>query len=563
MSYITIKEAYSSETVYDDPENPQASTTITTYTFYRFNTDSRQVEQETGSYNAYPPAGFSFVGEFWSECSGTTRLGYVHDGAGGFTIEEEEDSLSCGFVPTDPLTCDLVLSVTQTTSVDGTTAEVVATGVNGRARYRLDGGPEQLSPFFYNVAPGAHQADVRDDGLASCRRSVRFVVDPLPPVEPPTGAPEGVDLVGQPRWCQVPAPAGATVLVELWAESAHGADDFTRVFVSQKQASATGVVATRLDSLLWPLLQPVAPPMGAAAGQVQVCRTNLVNYFVRTAVLVPGRVATYETGPLRTALRGALPAEWRHLDYFTYRLDAYAQPPFLTWQPAGQALTPAQPQWLFWLCPAGSPAALTVRRSYVRTGFAGGTPLVEDESVSLSAGRGPAFRLLAIPVKPRPNTDSVSVGLYTAQGESLSPLVSYPMVAETERSRYVCFTNSFGCLDTLRAEGRLDGTLEATATLVDRPPLATDGRAAPTRLTFDVQALRKLKLATGWLTAAEQAWLQELVLAREIWQVHPRLGVLPLAWPKRSLAVGGDEPPLRGMTLEFDYAFDPTAYARF
>jgi hypothetical protein len=563
MSYITILEQYTSETVYNDPDNPQAGTTITTYSIYRFNTDTRAVELFTGSYNAAQPADFSFSGEFWSECSGTTRLGYVHDGVGDFSVDEEQDSLSCGFVPTDPLTCDLALDYTLSTTPDGTTVEVDATGLNGRAHYRLDGGPEQLSPFFYNVAPGVHQADVRDDGLASCRRSLRFMVDPPPPVEAPGGAPEGVDLVGQPLWCAVSAPAGATVRVELWAESAHGADDFARVFVSQKQASATGVVSTRLDSLLWALLQPVAPPVGAAAGQVRVCHENLVNYFVRTAVLVPGREAAYQTGPLRTALRGALPAEWRPLDYFTYRLDAYAQPPFLSWKPAGQSLTPGQPEWLFWLCPAGSPAQLTVRRSYTRTGFAGGAPLVEDEVVSLSAGRGPDFRLLAIPVKPRPNTDAVSVSLYDAQDVGLSPLAMYPMVAATARSRYLVFTNSFGCFDTLRAEGRLDGTLEATASLVDRPPLATDRRAAPSRVTVEVQAQRKLKLAVGWLTAEEQAWLQELVLARELWQVHPRLGVLPLAWPKRSLAVGGDEPPLRGLTLEFDYAFDPTAYARF
>ena len=75
-------------------------------------------------------------------------------------------------------------------------------------------------------------------------------------------------------------------------------------------------------------------------------------------------------------------------------------------------------------------------------------------------------------------------------------------------------------------------------------------------------AARKLKLATGWLRAAELEWLQDLVLAREIWLVHARLGLLPLLLAKRSLSPAADDGPLRGMQLEFDYAFAPTAYAR-
>ena len=560
---IALLQTYSSETVYDDPNDPRASTTTTTYTFYSFDPSTLQVAMETGAYGGYAPADFSFVGEFYWDCSGTTRESYVHDGRGGFTVATEADSLSCGFVPTTPLTCDLALGVTQTTTASGVTAEVVATGVHGRAHYRLDGGPEQLSPFFYNVPAGVHRADVRDDGLATCRRSYSFTVAVPAAPAVPAGAPAGVDFVGQPLWCRVAAPAGAEVLVELWAESAQGAEDFRRVFVSQQRANATGEVSTRLDTLLWPLLRAFVPPVGPAATQVQLCRVNLTNYFVRTAVLVPGRLAAYQTGPLRTALRGALPAEWRQRDYFTYRLDAYAQPPFLSWQPARKRITPEQPEWLFWLCPDGTPTSLTVRRTYVRTGFAMGAPLVEEETVPLVAGRGPRHRLLAIPVKPRPGVDSVSVGLYSALNEALSPLAAYAVVPATARSRYVCFGNSFGCFDTLRAEGRLDSVLEATATAVERPAQATDQGVTAERVTTDVQAARKLKLATGWLTPDQQEWLQELVFARDIWHLHPQLGPLPLLLPKRSLAVAGDDAPLRGALLEFDYAFESTAYARF
>jgi hypothetical protein len=562
---ITLLERYDTTIVYDDPNDPRAGRDVTTYVIYRFDEISRTVSQEGGSYDGSPPANYSFVGEFFAGCDGTTLNHYTHNGAGGFTVRGDADSLSCGYVPPTVLTCDLVLAdVVVSTAPDGTTtAEVPATGAHGRVHYRLDGGPEQTSRFFYDVAPGPHLVAVRDDGLVNCRRTRAFVVAAAPAVQAPAGAPAGVDLVAQPLWHRTPAPAGATVHVELYAERTHGADDFALVFTARQQATATGVVATRLDTLLLPLLRAFAPPTGRAADQVQVCRTNLVNYFVRTAVRVPGRAATYATGPLRTALRGALPAEWRGLDYFTYRLDAYDQPPFLSWAPAGQALTPTQPGWLFWLCPGDQPTALTVRRRYVRTGFAQGAPLVEDEVLDLRGGRGPKHRLLAIPIKPRAGMDAVSVGLYDAQDAPLSPELRFSLVAETPRSRYLSFTNSFGCLDTLRTEGKLEETLEGTATLVERPAQAGDAAGAPEQLTTDVTATRKLKLAIGWRTAAELAWVQELVLAPEIWLHHPRLGPLPLKLAKRSLALPGDEGGLRGMSLEFDYAFAPTAIARF
>ena len=131
---------------------------------------------------------------------------------------------------------------------------------------------------------------------------------------------------------------------------------------------------------------------------------------------------------------------------------------------------------------------------------------------------------------------------------------------ETERTRYLLFTNSLGGVDTLRCEGRLEGTLEATTEKVDLPAVAGTGAPAADRRVADLTASRKLKLTTGWLTAAELAWVQELVLSRELWLLVA--GQLrPLDWPKRSLAVYSDEPGLRKLQLEFDYAYAPTAYA--
>ena len=134
----------------------------------------------------------------------------------------------------------------------------------------------------------------------------------------------------------------------------------------------------------------------------------------------------------------------------------------------------------------------------------------------------------------------------------------------TERTCYLLFTNSLGGVDTLRTEGRLESTLEATTEQVELPALAPvigqQPAPAAQRQAFDVTATRKLKLATGWLMSAQLAWLQELLLSREVWQWKDGK-LLPLDYKKRQLLYESDTDPLRGVLLEFDYAFAPTAYA--
>ncbi|MVN76929.1 hypothetical protein GO988_11395 [Hymenobacter sp. HMF4947] len=572
MSLILLRTSYENGTPYGDRTSQFYGTTYDTTSWY-FDTDSLAVlTQVAGIYDNFQDASdldeFKFDGEFYAYCAGTTRRGYVHDGYGSFTVEEEENSLSCGFVPPAALTCDLAsASVSQTPTPGGATLEAKITGtVNGRLRYRLDAGTEQASRFYYNVLPGAHVLSLRDDGLAGCERTVRFVVAPPPPPPVPLGAPVGLDFVGQPVWYRTaPVAANADVALELWAESAHGAEDFSLVFTLRKRADKLGAIQFRLDTLLWPLLSPFVPTVATATTR---CRTNLVNYYVRTSVLAPGRPPVYATGPLRTAVRGSLPAEWRDTDYFRFRTQAFALPPFLSWQPAGpgayagdalKRVTLDQPEWLFWLCPVDV-AGLRISRSYDQGPHSAVVPVVEVEPLAPVPARGWQHQLLAIPLRAQAGYQRMAVRVESADGQVLSPPAWYTLVEATPQTRYVLFTNSLSGVDTLRCEGRLEGTLEVTAEKVERPAAYGDAGAAPDRQVSDVTGLRKLKLASGWLSPAELAWVQELLLTREAWQQRgPQL--LPLDVAKRSLAPYSDEKGLRGLLLEFDYAFAPTAYA--
>lgn len=511
--------------------------------------------------------------ELWVVCSADfTRTAWVFDGGTSVTTTTEPNSLACGYTP--PATCELgVASVVQLATLTGTKLTVSVTGtVHGQLLYSLDGGAEQAGAIFYNVSAGPHQVKVRDAGVAGCERLLD--VDVLPPLAPPTapaGPAQGVDLVGQPLWYTLAGqPAGALVEAELWAESAHGQDDFVRVLTLRKRVDGLGRVSFRLDTLLWPLLSAFVPAV--AATTTRLCTTNLLNYYLRTTTTpLDTTVAPVQAvSPVRTALRGALPAEWQGRDYFAYRLSsAFALPPFVSWQPTGagtqaagqpKLITAAQPEWLFFLCPlARTDAQLRVRRAYSMT--LAGVPVVDYEPLARPSARGWAQRLLAIPLAAaRPGFPYIKVQVETTSGVALSQEAVYQVVEASPRSRYLLFTNSLGTTDTLRCEGRLEATLDATAEKVERPALGSDVAITADRQVSDLAASRKLKLGTGWLSPAELAWVQELVLSREVWQQGA--GQLrPLDWSKRTLATYADAPTLRGLLLEFDYAYAPTAYA--
>lgn len=573
MARIIIRTSYENYQPYGDRTGQVFGTQYDT-TNWVFDTDALAVTTEfAGTYDDFQdsnhPEEYNYPGEFYAYCATTTRRGFTGDGKGGFIITEEENSLSCGYTPPAPLTCELgSASVLQEVTPTGATLTARLTGkANGRVQYRLDGGSEQASNIFYGVLPGEHAVSFRDDGLAGCQRTVTFTVAEPPLPAAPVGPAEGLDFVQQPLWYELRnAPKGAEVLLELYAESAHGAEDFALLLTLRKRSNKLGKLSFRLDTLLSPLLSAFVPPVTTALA-TQRCTTNLANYYVRTTLSVPDRPPVVATSPLRTALRGGLPAEWQGTDYFRLRELRFALPPCLSWQPSGpgtyaaqapKLVTRTQPEWLFWLSHVDAPA-LRVARTYDNGPDT--ATYTDYEALTARPARGWLRQLLAIPLAPaRAGYQRLRVQVESGEGLALSQPAWYTFVEETPRTRYLLFTNSLGTTDTLRCEGRLEGTLEATTDKTER--LARPGDATPAAevRVSDVAAGRKLKLTTAWLNAAELAWVQELVLSRELWLATS--GQLrPLDWPKRSLAVYSDEPGLRKLALEFDYAYAPTAYA--
>jgi hypothetical protein len=543
-----------------------------------FNTDTHAIEPyqatASGGINFQPPAAVHTAAGavLWYECADDfTKTSWIYDGSGGFTITTDKNSTDCGWTP--PLTCDLgTVSFTQTSTTKGAKLKFAFSGTcNGQAQYSLDGGAEQSSPTFPNVAAGKHSFKLRDDGLKDCTRTLEVEVVALglaPTVPPaPVGPSQGVDFVGQPLWYPLTGlPANALVELELYAESAHGAADYALVLPLRKYANKKGEVAFQFDRLLWPMLSAFVPTPVATTS---LCTTNLLNYFVRTTITALGKAPVVAVSKLRTALRGALPAEWQGTDYFAWRLGStLPAPSFLSWQPLGagtfaagmpKPIVAGQPEWLFFLCPlALVDSQLQVRRTYFINDAT--APVVEVEYLS-RPGIGWAQRLLAIPISTsRAGVAGQSVRLETTSGLIVSQEARYTFVPASPRTRYLLFTNSLGGVDTLRCEGRLEVTLEATASAVERPSRYLPPAPAADSQVSDLVASRKLLLRTGWLAPADLEWLQELGLTREAWhQVGEQLR--PLDLPKRSIATYSDEPSLRGLVLDFDYAYAPIAYA--
>jgi hypothetical protein len=524
--------------------------------------------------NVQTPVG----GLIYSTCTGTTLTEYLFGGGNLVSSVVTPNSPTCGYA--SPLSCKLLaLTVSQVVTPTGANVTAAFTGtVNGTAQYQLDGGPLQSSPGFTGLLPGVHVIEVLDDGLAGCSEQVIFTVLPpnVPPL-PPIGPPLFIEFVGQPVWhgIRYPTMGGALVEIEVWAESAHGAADFAPVLTLRKRADAQGEAMFRLDTLLLPLLRPFVPE-SYLTGVTQVCTSNILDYYVRTTVTPadPAQLVVYQISDLHTAVRGALPAEWQDTDYFDFRLSPeFALPPFLSWQPTGPGayargaaknIVVGQPEWLFFVCPpALSGQQLQVSRSYRMSATA--RPVVDIEPLGPPPGGDWTNQLLAIPLHDaRPGFATLVVQLETAAGDAVSLPAHYTFVERSARTRFLLFTNSLGGVDTLRTSdrARLDVTLEATTEKVERPLRRSWDEVNPVadRRVSDLTASRKLRLATGWLLLTELDWLQELVLTREVWhQVGPQLRELD--WSKRSLAAYSDEPGLRGLLIEADYAFAPTAYA--
>lgn len=554
---------YRGDGLWFDTDTRQISTTSVQRGRVTLDPVPTEVQLKAGDY-IYEACGVNFLRQTWH-----------YDGNGGTLVTDEPNSPFCGYTP--PATCNLgTLTVKQTPTATGATLLAEFTGmVNGTGYYSLDGGPEQTSPQFLRVLAGLHKLKLRDDGLAGCEREVDVLIKgaSTTPVLPaaPAGPSAGIDFVRQPLWYPMTGqPVGAQVELELWAESAHGAADYGLVLTLSKRVDTAGRVDFQLHTLLYSLLRAFVPPV-APTGTI-LCTTNLVNYYVRTTVtpLDPAQLPVHAVSPLRTALRGGLPAEWQPTDYFAFRLSSFPAPVFLSWQPTGAGayaaskakhVVSSQPEWLFFPCELGlANAQLRIRRAYYLTENG---PATEDFEDLVQPSGSWAQRLLAIPLKPgRSGFGFMSVRVETAAGVVVSQEARYRFVLASSRTRYLLFTNSLGGIDTLRCadRARLDVTLEATATAVERPRRLGDRSPAADQQLSDFSAGRKLKLAIGWRTPAELAWLQELVLAREIWQ-HVAEQLRPLDWPKRTLGTYSDEPGLRGLSMEFDYAYETTAYA--
>lgn len=99
MASILLLSSYENGQPYGD-RTGQVFGTMYQANQYFFNTVTRQVEVVfNGTYDDFQdanhPEAFSFEGEFYHRCEGTTRQGYVHDGHGGFTIDEIPNSGEC------------------------------------------------------------------------------------------------------------------------------------------------------------------------------------------------------------------------------------------------------------------------------------------------------------------------------------------------------------------------------------------------------------------------------------------------------------------------------------
>ncbi|TPE43959.1 hypothetical protein [Pontibacter mangrovi] len=537
--------------------------------FWNFNTATLLVEKTTNEgvpYDDPPPVDTSMPTdqEFYHNCEGTTRVGYFHDGNGGFTTVETANSAECGYVVpagtfirndcngvnlqqvladgsggemwgdvveynsascgyTPP--CDLV---PQPPVVNGYSVQLAATTSFPPVLYSVNGGEFKEQSLYEGLEPGNYTVDYKDASPRACTAQNTFEVVPI------------VDKLyysRNPFWYQVAAEPGAEVELELLAESEHYKQDFQVVLPQSKVATADGFCHFRLDNILSRLLK-AEPPVGSVT---YACKKNVLNYYVRYRI----NGGEWQISYTSTVLLGGMPLE-NQLSPFGH---------FLTSHERLKTINKAQPEYLYWISD-GTHGQVQIRRGTWLKGVS--EPAYTYEVVSVKK-----HELLCIPAfEPiAEGVDKVDVTVLSPEFVEITESMVYkiaPDVATDER--FFLFYNSWGGLDTLRCTGEREDSLDAKEEMgeVDVQPgfMPNQGQ----RFVFSSDLQRKIKQSTGPNPDWRQEYLQDFVISPARYEWY-RNQMLPIVLSRRGL-LNSSRKGRQGYTFEYDYAFDLTGYAK-
>jgi hypothetical protein len=139
MAQILILTSYENGQPYGDRTQTVFGTMYDRYD-YTFDTETLAVTktfiiQVDDFQDAQDLNDYSYPGEFFDRCEGTTRIGYVHDGQGGFTTTTELNSAQCSL---------LVLDFGEATNE-------TAAGDDGTATIQAHGGIAPLTAFLMEL----------------------------------------------------------------------------------------------------------------------------------------------------------------------------------------------------------------------------------------------------------------------------------------------------------------------------------------------------------------------------------------------------------------------------
>ena len=187
-----------------------------------------------------------------------------------------------------------------------------------------------------------------------------------------------------------------------------------------------------------------------------------------------------------------------------------------------------------------------------------GTATSESEAVALAGDDAQGYRLLRIPLRRGPLPAEVASAtvrvVVAADNTQLTEPARYelrPLPADVVRT--FLFLNPVGGLDTLTTTGRGVASLEGVGAEATRVALPTDAPQTPLRSTWQLDDTRKLTASTGWLSRAEQRWLQAFVLSTQFWELRAGAFV-PVVVGKRQLLYSRDERKLQALSFEYALA---------
>lgn len=389
-----------------------------------------------------------------------------------------------------------------------------------------------------------------------------------PPVVSEQSTPIKIDLAHNKIVVNVPAydPVGVVVrtglvyYLEVWVPESYLSPNFVLLDTLEarekpKKSIGGGEIFEgaffEIDSLLRGVLESTAPSF--QQNYISVCEGIITPYFCKAIVKNNDVVVQTTTLTSRYAMKSGI-AEKDFESYGDCFFDSYigAGKRFLTYKPDNSAVTPEQPEILYFLTNYSKPITkinLEVIEYHGRE--------TTYHRLALSLSNTANMQVYCIPVGMKALSISSDVKKYSVyltnqDGFTISEVRTFRVEKRYRRfKKYFLFENSLGVFDSLPVFGETEESKKVTKQIGEKFIGYDYLASASETIVTDRTALKEMKVAIDWSSKKVANYLTDFLYSRAIFMNTDR-ALLAMECVSESLAIG-DRPNFHGLSVTLRY----------